>query len=237
MRHPWAPFYQTLPARAMRRAISMTPMLPLLVAGAIGAAAAASPGSPPQSSDFDARPRLRAGIVMGGSLGVGLGGASGYPNDSTKIGDPAFYSASPWMPGETETVLALGALADYLNFGFWFGHEGFRNRDWRLLGNAGGLRVEAFPLIVAYPRLAGLGVFGQFGVGSGTLTSAIPGRPQGEGTQSFVATGAFYEWAFGHLIGGHFAAGPSLEFDAIWSLPFETHGLVASARVVFYGGP
>ena len=55
--------------------------------------------------------------------------------------------------------------------------------------------------------------------------------------QSYLGTGAFYEWSFGSLFGGHFGIGPSVEYDAIWSQPFERHGLVASARIVFYGGP
>jgi hypothetical protein len=39
------------------------------------------------------------------------------------------------------------------------------------------------------------------------------------------------------VLGGHFGVGPSLEYDAIFSRSFEQHGLVASARFVFYGGP
>ena len=75
------------------------------------------------------------------------------------------------------------------------------------------------------------------GIGSGKLTASAPGYPQAGGTQSYGGIGIFHEWAFGHFIGGHFAAGPALEFDAIWSQPFEQHGLVASGRLVFYGGP
>jgi hypothetical protein len=69
------------------------------------------------------------------------------------------------------------------------------------------------------------------------LTSAALGSEGSAGTQSFIAPGVLYEWSFGKLIGGHFAAGPSLEYDAIFSQSFERHGLVATARFVFYGGP
>jgi hypothetical protein len=206
---------------------------------AAAAAATAIPiAAPPPSDDMNAPRKVRTGIVLGVSAGGGFAAGSGYPNDSTQIGDPTHHSASPWLPGTNETVFAMGALADYLNFGFWFGHALFQNGDWRTNGDGGGLRVEIFPLLGWYPRLSNLGVLAQFGTGSATLTSRIPGRPsEAEGTQSFIGAGVFYEWSFWQVLGGHFAVGPSLEYDAIFSLPFERHGLVADGRLVFYGGP
>ncbi len=211
-------------------------MLPLVVA-APAAATAVAVDAPPPPADLDAPARLRSGIVLGLSLGAGLGAASGYPNNAVEIGDPSYYSSSGWMPGTSETVVAMGALTDYLSFGFTFTHAIFKNGDWRSNGSAGGLRLEVFPLVRLYPRLEGLGLLAQFGIGGASLTSTRPGVPEAEGTQSFVAAGAFYEWSFGRFIGGHLGAGPSLEYDAVWSQPFERHGLMASARLVFYGGP
>src|SRR5262249_24227836 len=127
--------------------------------------------------------------------------------------------------------------ADTVNFGFWFGRGIFRNDDWRSSGSGGGLRVDFFPFVRLFPRLDGLAFFGQFGIGGGALTNKTPGLPESDGTQSFAGAGSFYEWSFWHLFGGHFAAGPSVEYDAIWSRAFERHSLVASARLVFYGGP
>jgi hypothetical protein len=212
-------------------------MLPIALAATVAAAAAVPVGDRPVSADLDGPATLRTGIVLGASLGVGIGSAAGYPNDSTKIGDPAYYSSGGTMVGPTETLLLMGALADYLSFGFWFNHATAAAGDFRSNGDAGGLRVEVFPLVRLYPRLNGLGTFAQFGIGQGKLTSSAPGVQTAEGTQSFIGVGAFYEWPFGHLIGGHFAVGPSLEYDAMWSQPFGREGLVASARLVFYGGP
>ncbi len=212
-------------------------MLPLVLSATTAAAAAVPIGDRPTSPDLDVAPKLRSGIVIGLSLGAGVAGASGYPNASSDIGDPTFYSASGFMAGTSGTLFVMGALADYLNFGFWFGSGTFRNGDWRSSGSGAGLRVEAFPLIALYPRLAGLGLLGQFGIGGANLTSSNPEHPEASGVQSFIGTGAFYEWSFGSLFGGHFGVGPSLEYDATWSRPFERHGLVASARIVFYGGP
>jgi len=222
-------------------------MLPLLLAAATGATGATGAGagaasvptdvSPATAVDLPASHELRSGVVVGLGLGASVGGASGYPNNATEIGDPAYYSASGWMAGTNETLFVMGAFTDYLSFGFWFGHTLYRNGDWRSNGDAGGLRVEAFPLVSLVPSLSGLGFLGQFGIGSGDLMNKTPGLPMAQGTQSFAAGGVFYEWAFGHVLGGHLAAGPSLEYDAIWSQPFEQHGLVATARMVFYGGP
>jgi hypothetical protein len=180
--------------------------------------------------------QYRSGLVVGLSLGGGLAGASGYPNNAQDVGNPADYSASGWMLGTYESGFVMGALSDYVSVGFWFGHGVFKNPDFRSSGDGGGLRLEAFPLVGLVPRLQALGVLAQLGVGTGNLQSK-PGLPGSSGTQSFVGGGAFYEWAFGPLFGGHLGAGPSVEYDAIWSRPFERHGMVASLRLVFYGGP
>jgi hypothetical protein len=212
-------------------------MLPLVLAATAAAAAAIPTDAPPVSPDQDAPAKVRSGIVLGLSLGGGLAGASGYPNSSSQIGDPAYYSSSGFMMGTNSTLLIMGALADVLNFGFWIGSASFSNDNWRSTGGGGGLRVEAFPFVRLFPRFGGLGLLGQFGIGGANLTSTHPGHTEANGVQSYLGTGAFYEWSFGHFLGGHFGAGPSLEYDAMWSQPFERHGLVANARIVFYGGP
>jgi len=213
-------------------------MLPLVLAAAAGAVAVIPTTGAPLADDSNVHAKIRSGVVLGLSAGGGVGAASGYPNNSTEIGDPAYHSASGTMFGSSASLLVMGALSDYVNFGFWFARAEFRNGDWRSEGTGGGLRVELFPLIALYPRLQGLGLFGQFGVGGGSLASTtVPDAPGSSGTQSFVGTGALYEWSFGKVLGGHLAAGPSLEYDAIFSQPFERHGLLATARLVFYGGP
>jgi hypothetical protein len=213
-------------------------MLPLVLADAPRASSGLygnDPGS--ATTDFDGPPRHRTGIALGLSLGAGIGSASGYPNNSEQIGNPADYSASGVMFGNGDTLLIMGALADYLNFGFWFGSAAFKRGPWRSVGGGVGLRLELFPLVAVYPRLEGLGIFGQFGLGSANLTSSDPDVPKAAGTQSFAATGVFYEWSVTKIFGGHFGLGPSLQYDVNWSLPFERHDLFAALRLVFYGGP
>jgi hypothetical protein len=215
-------------------------MLPFVLAvttSTTGTLAAVPTGPIVSATELEAPHRLRSGVVVGLALGTGLVGASGYPNDSARIGDSSYYAASGWMVGSSETLFVMGALTDYLSFGFWYGHASAGNGDWRSTGDGGGFRIEVFPLIAVLPRFDGLGLLAQFGVGGGNLSSKTTGLPATEGTQSFAAAGVLYEWSFAHALGGHFGAGPSLEYDAIFSLPFERHGLIASARLVFYGGP
>lgn len=203
---------------------------------AVGPAAEAVPRSEPAGpAEPETKPRYRNGLVVGLSLGVGIGRGAGYPNNSNDIGNPAFRSASGWMFGSGETLTIMGALADYLNFGIMLTGDSFRGNGQRAVQSGFGLRVEAFPLVGVCPRLSGLGLLAQFGVGIGRLTT--PGLPQAGGTQSYIGTGAFYEWAFGHVLGGHFAAGPALEYDAMFSHPYDQNGIVALGRIVFYGGP
>jgi hypothetical protein len=239
--------FSALAVQAAIPALSALPVLavPLPALAVQGAGAAAVPtGDRPVTADLDGPARLRSGIVIGTSLGVGLGAASGYPNDSTKIGDLRYYSASGAMIGASESVMLMGALADTFSFGFWFDHAGYSNGDFRSNGYAGGLRIEAFPLVRLYPSSAlvgraldGLAAFGEFGIGQANLVSNTPRVPSAEGTQSFVSGGAFYEWPIWRVLGGHFAVGPSLQYDAMWSTAISRQGLVASLRLVFYGGP
>jgi hypothetical protein len=210
----------------------------LVFAAASQAAAAAVPtGDVTPVTDLPSSRQYRSGIVVGLTFGGGLAGASGYPNNSLEIGDPAYYSSSGFMGGTSASLFVLGALSDYVSVGFFYLHGSFRNGDWRSSGDGGGLRLEGFPLVGLVPALHGLGLLAQFGLGSGNLDAVAAGYPGSNGTQSFGGAGAFYEWPLLHVLGGHVDLGPSLEYDAIWSPSFERHGLVASARLVFYGGP
>ncbi len=213
-------------------------LVPLVFAAASQGAAAGIPQgeSITPVTELPAAHRYRSGIVVGLSLGVGLGSASGYPNNSQEIGDSAYYSAGGFMGGGYGQLFIMGALSDYLSFGFWYGHSDLRNSDWRSVGNGGGFRLEIFPLVDLVPSLQGLGVLANLGIGSGNLFTPNPQLPEAVGTQSWGGIGIFHEWGFGYGRDGHFAFGPALEVDAVWSQPFEQHGVVASARFVWYGG-
>jgi hypothetical protein len=82
-----------------------------------------------------------------------------------------------------------------------------------------------------------LGLSAQFGVGSAKLMTKLPGHyPSADGVQSFLGLGAFYEWSIAKAIGGHFAGGPSVEYDVITAQSIGRNAFVAGGRFVFYGG-
>lgn len=224
------------------RGITVAVLSPAIVvfAAASQAAAAAIPTgeSVTPVTELASSHHYRSGLVVGLSLGAGLGGASGYPNNSSDIGNEADYSASGFMLGTTESIFLMGALSDYISFGFMFNHGLFRNGSFYSNTDGVGFRLEGYPLVGLGPRWQGLGVLAQFGVGTGDLVSKPPNLPEAEGTASFGAAGIFYEWSVGVMrgSGGHIGIGPSLEYDAVWSRPFEAHGLVASLRLAFYSG-
>ncbi len=209
-------------------------MLPLVLAASAPATTAIAVSQPPESNGVESASKHRSGVVLGLALGVGFGHGAGYPNNANDIGT-ADYSSSGWMPGTSGTLLLMGALTDYLNFGFWFAQAGFRDSSQKANQLGIGLRVETFPLMALSPRLSGVGAFAQFGLGVAKLTT--PGLPDAGGTQSYAGAGVFYEWPVGHFLGGHAGIGPSLEYDAVFTRPYDASGLIASARLVFYGGP
>ena len=187
-------------------------------------------------TDFDGPPKHRAGAVIGFTAGGGIATASGYPNSATKIGDPNYYGASGLMTGTGGSLLIMGAIADYLNFGFWFAQSSAENAEWRSNSIGAGFEVDAFPFVFLTPTLANLGLLAHFGIGSATLDAKQGTYPGASGVQSCLGVGAFYEWSLGKALGGHFAVGPSLEYDAVYSAAIERSGALLTGRAVFYGG-
>ena len=139
------------------------------------------------------------------------------------------------MPGSGVTLLVMGALSDYLSFGFWYAHLQFDSSGWRARQNGVGLRLEGFPLLSILPSVKGVGLFAEFGVGTAMMT--VPGALEVSGTQSVIGCGAFYEWSPFHFLGGHLGLGPSVEMNAVFSQAYDQTGLVVGLRTVFYGGP
>jgi hypothetical protein len=210
----------------------------LLVAGVlvpallVGRSAAADPAEP-----GDEHAQVRSGVVVGTAIGYGLAHASGYPNNATLIGSPAYHSTSNVIRGANTSIFVMGALTDYVSFGFWLGGGAVQSSEWRSTQFGAGFRIEAFPLYRIYPKLRDLGVSTRLGLGRATLASKLPGEhPSAAGSESYLGAGVFYEFALTKLLGGHLAAGPSLDYDVVSAASIDRGGLVLSARAVFYGG-
>lgn len=188
------------------------------------------------AADLDKPAERRAGVVIGLFYGGGLASSAGYPNDENFIGNPDYYSASGLMAGSGGSVFVMGALADALSFGFWFGAGFSDNSTWHSRAEGGGLRLELFPLDWLGRGFRDLGVFTQVGIGGTELVYKPKPWVTSDGVASSLGAGVFYEIKLASALGGHFAIGPSLEYDAIVSEPIERHGALLGARLVWYGG-
>jgi hypothetical protein len=206
---------------------------------AVAVATCAAPGvagaddAPPS---IDAPAEHRSGVVIGTAIGLGLAGSSGYPNNASLIGSPDYYSQSNLMIGANTSVFVMGAVADYVNFGFFFGGGTAKSHDWRSTSTGVGFRFEVFPLYRLYPTLRDLGFATKLGVGTTHLATRLPGDyPTSSGSQSLVSIGAFYEFTLTKLGRGHIAGGPSFDYDVINAAAIERHTAIFGFRFAFYG--
>ncbi len=208
-----------------------------LAAAVVAAPSAARAEDEPESDWQNKKSRLRDGVVLGGSLQGGFAGASGYPNDPKAIGNRDYYSSSGLLYGYSITPTVMGALTDYLNFGFMLNFANHASSNWESFAVGVGVRLEVFPL---YTRMVSkaknFGLFAQGGVGVSKLHATAGGYPDADAAQSYLGAGAFYEWHLFKILGGHVAAGPTAQFDTVFSRDYERHGLNVGLRSVWYGG-
>jgi hypothetical protein len=192
----------------------------------------------PEAGDPIFRPvthERRAGVVLGFAPGLGFAGSSGYPNNPSLINRPEYYSASPLLVGSEASYFLMGALTDYLSFGPMLNLAHFANSQWESTGFGIGFRLEVFPLIYLAPTFADTAVYTQLGIGHTDLAAKGP-YPDADGTASFLAIGVHHEFRLVRFLGGHFTAGPFVDYNVITSLSAERHWLSLGVRVAWYGG-
>lgn len=197
----------------------------------------------PAENDPTLRPvtaERRAGVVLGASAGVGFAGASGYPNNARLINDPDYYSSSPLLVGWSTSYFLMGALTDYLSFGPLVNIATFESDEWKSTGWAIGFRGEVFPLMGVAKKtgldwLADTAAYAQLGFGTTELRAKGP-YPTADGSQSFLSLGVLQDFRLFRMLGGHAAAGPHVEYDAIRADSAERHWLTVGLRLAWYGG-
>jgi hypothetical protein len=182
---------------------------------------------------------VRDGFMIGGSFNFGLGAASGYPNDVRLDKNPDYYGSTPMLPGFGFNLFMMGAIAPYLNVGFFGAYAAFGNGDWSSVGGGGGLRLETYPLFwvcpCAIPKTIteNLGIYGQFGLGSVSTNVTRPGNYETiGGVQSMLAAGVFQEFKPTRW----FALGPDLRYEVIASRTSDRNSLMLGLRIALYPG-
>ncbi len=193
--------------------------------------------APVQKDKKDEHPRQeRDGIVFAFDTGFGLARAAGYPNNEKLKGDAAAFSSSNTVTGAPMNFFIGGSLHDQINFGLLVHAFSFGSQRWHLGGGSIGFRVDTFPFFTLVPALRNLAIFGQGGVGFAHLHAKPDVGPQADTVQSYLGIGAYWEFTLLKFSGSHFAGGPQVVYDSVFSRDFGTSGAAAALRLVFYTG-
>lgn len=196
------------------------------------------PAAPETPVDPAYRPvehERRAGVVVGAAVGAGFGAASGYTNSPQRLGDPDYYSSTPLLVGIAHSYFVMGALTDYLSVGPLLSIATFDSSEWRTTGFGVGFRIEVFPLLKLAPTFADTAAYAQLGLGSTRIAAKGP-YPDSDGTQSFLGLGLHHEFRLTRLLGGHAAAGPFADYNAIRAQSAERHWATVGLRLAWYAG-
>ncbi len=208
-------------------------LLTLLCACFAPTLAHAADPTPPAIRVLKAERPVRSGAVLALSLDGGLGSGSGYPNDSKLINVQSAYGRTGILPGGGLTLSVGGALAEYLNVGFFIASSSFSKADsWKVTSGGGGMRIDAFPFTWTKKKwLNSWAVYGLAGLGAVNVTYAKPGANVADldGTQSFLGLGSFYEIRL-----GAFGIGPELRFDAVVTRTASRVAVMQGLRFSFY---
>ena len=186
--------------------------------------------------DKDTPPLHRDGWTPAFGLRTGFAHVRGYPNDARAIDNADFYSSSDLLIGTSFSFHLGYALTDYLSFGFMTDFDHFESAHWREHGLGVGIRVDAYPLVRFYPRLADLGIFLEVGIGSATMEAKVGNYPNADGTQSYSSTGAFYELTILRGKSSHLALAPEAKYEHIDSASINSDSFTMGLRLAYFTG-
>lgn len=180
---------------------------------------------------YDLKAERRSGFAGSISTGLGLGAASGYPNEIEKLNEREFRSSTGLGLGSLTTAWLGGALRDWFVFGlglYWVGAE---SGDLEAKGTGFLVHVETFPLWSLGGAFRDLGVHANLGPGSLT----IKGGPEDAdgGLMSTLGLGVSFE----ALRFSAIALGPTLDGVYTYSEYAKGGGVFLGVKGAVYGGP
>ena len=217
----------------MRRFVS--PALSALAAASISAFVA--PTAMAQESDwdgnYDVESTRRSDFTFGAALGMSIGDATGSPNDISKIDDPTYEASTGATMGGGMSLWVGGALRDWMVFAIGMQGSSLKSPGTEAKGGALFFRVESYPLFWKGGVWENVALTADFGAGGQQLLRGTEVVADG-GSMSFIAVGVSYE-AF--RWGDHVSAGPTLQYQTLFSQSMTTQTGFLGFRMAFYGGP
>lgn len=184
-----------------------------------------------EAEDYTPSVERRGGFMLGFSPGLGLGTASGFPNEASKVNREEFRANTEVSPASTTSIWFGGALRDWFTFGLGATLGGVEGDQLIASGGAFSVRVEAFPLYSYGGRLRDFGLHTVVGAGAMTVEDKAGAKVADGGALSLVGFGAFYEpWRL-----WQFKLGPSVEYTQLFSLTLRAHVASVGLRTSFYG--
>jgi hypothetical protein len=175
----------------------------------------------------------RSDVAIGLSLGVALGGVSGYPNDVQKLNDPAYEANLGAAAGGAGALWLGGALRDWFVFGVGYASSTTTGHGYTSVARDFILHIEGFPLFAKGGVWQNLALIGDFGGGAQKITKQ--GLTSGDGgAMAFVAFGVLYEPL---RLGDHFSGGPVVEVTEQFSASLNAMLVTGGFQIAFYGGP
>jgi hypothetical protein len=184
------------------------------------------------SGDYDVKASRRSDFTAGASLSLLFANAYGYPNEAEKIDNPRYVADTGVAFGTMNQLWIGGALRDWFSFDIGISGLAFQGNKLKATGGAFFFRVETFPMWDAFPAGKDLGLYGEFGLGGLKLERGGSTAADG-GAISFIGFGAFFE----PLRFSIFSAGPTIEYQHIYSQSLSVYAASAGFRLVLYTGP
>jgi hypothetical protein len=201
-----------------------------------GPGPSADPAAPPPTAPPAAPPTAarRDGFTFGVAAGVGLASIAGYPNDATKIGLPAWHSATGVRPSTMLEGWIGGAITDWFTVGVGVKASLLLATGSTTARAFGGVaHIEAFPLFSLGGPLRDLGVLVDAGLGTATVTDGGGTKIVDGASTSIFGGGFFYEglraWKTAH--------GPFVMADYVWSDTASRPAFFVGWRSELYARP
>ena len=174
----------------------------------------------------------RSDVMLELRLAPALGWSRGYPNEASKLDDPAYLSNTHAALGSNYGFWIGGALRDWFSFALGAEMVGLKRNTLSASGTEFTLRTEIYPAWSLGCAWRDLGIAFDFGIGS--MKMDRNGSPSADGGAVGVAG---FEVFHESLRGGGFGLGPALGYQQIFSQSLTANVIYLGLRTAFYTGP